>query len=81
MDIASVTDYVARLQSAGKPVSLYVDDDEGHNLRKPQSRAAYLYLLQSMLHRHLGGPAPAAPSAELATVIQQNMKVNAALTP
>ncbi len=81
VEIAAVTDYVARLQGAGKPVSLLVDADEGHNPRKPIVRQAYVYLLQRMLHRHLGGPAVAAPSVELATYLAQTMKANGALAP
>jgi dipeptidyl aminopeptidase/acylaminoacyl peptidase len=79
VDISAVTDYVARLQGAGKPVSLLVDADEGHNPRKPMTRQAYAYLIQQLLHKHLGAPAPAAPTAELSRYLEQNMKVNGAL--
>lgn len=79
VEIAAVTDYVARLQGSGKPVSLLVDPDEGHQPRKPIMRQAYVYLLQRMLHPHLGGPAVAAPSAELAKFLGQTMKANGAL--
>ena len=81
VDIAGVTDYVARLQGYGKPVSLLVDPDEGHNPRKPIMRQAYIYLLQRMLHQHLGGPAVPAPSVELAKFLEQSMKANGALKP
>ena len=81
VDIAGVTDYVARLQGYGKPVSLLVDPDEGHNPRKPIMRQAYVYLLQRMLHQHLGGPAVPAPSVELAKFLEQSMKANGALKP
>jgi dipeptidyl aminopeptidase/acylaminoacyl peptidase len=77
--IASITDYVATLQGAGKPVSLLVEPDEGHSPRKPLTREAYLYLLQRMLHQHLGGPAVAAPSPELAKFLEQTMRANGAL--
>lgn len=79
VDPASVTDYVARLQGMGKPVTLLLDPDEGHSPRKPLMRQAYLHLLLRGLHQHLGGPAPAAPSAELANYLEQNLKVNTAL--
>lgn len=79
VDIAEVTDYVAKLQGMNKPVSLLVDADEGHFLRKPMTRQAYGFLLQQMLHKHLGGPAPAAPSPELAKYLEQNMKASGAL--
>lgn len=79
VEIAAVTDYVARLQGLGKPVSLLVDPDEGHNPRKPIVRQAYSHLLQQMLHKHLGGPAVPAPSPELAKYLEQAMKANGAL--
>ena len=64
---------------SGKPVSLLVAPDEGHNLRKPLTRQAYLYLLMKMLEQHLGGPAVPAPDAELARFLEQTMKANGAL--
>lgn len=79
VDIAAITDYVATLQAGGKPVSLLVAPDEGHNLRKPLTRQAYLYLLMKMLEQHLGGPAVPAPDTELAKFLEQTMKANGAL--
>jgi dipeptidyl aminopeptidase/acylaminoacyl peptidase len=79
VSIAAVTDYVATLQGAGKPVSLLVQPDEGHNPRKPLTRQAYVYLLQRMLHQHLGGPAVAARSPELAKFLEQTMRAHGAL--
>lgn len=79
VEIAAVTDYVARLQGLGKPVSLLVDPDEGHNPRKQIVRQAYIHLVQQMLHRHLGGPAVAPPSPELAKYLEQTMKASGAL--
>ncbi|MES2760074.1 MAG: prolyl oligopeptidase family serine peptidase [Pseudomonadota bacterium] len=81
VSIAAVTDYVATLQGTGKPVSLLVEPDEGHMPRKPLTRQAYVYLLQRMLHQHLGGPAVAAPSPELAKFLEQTMRANGALAP
>ncbi len=77
--IASINDYVARLQEARKPVTLLIAPDEGHNLRKPLTRLAYVYLLEQLLASYLGSPAPAAPSADLAAYLQQTIKVNDAL--
>ncbi|MGZ8320731.1 MAG: prolyl oligopeptidase family serine peptidase, partial [Telluria sp.] len=79
VEIAAVTDYVAKLQGLGKPVSLLVDPDEGHNPRKPIVKQAYMYLLQKMIHKHLGGPEVAAPGPELAKYLEQTMKANGAL--
>jgi dipeptidyl aminopeptidase/acylaminoacyl peptidase len=79
VEIAAVTDYVAKLQGLGRPVSLLVEPDEGHNLRKPLTRQAYLYLLQKMLEKYLGGPAVPAPGPELAKFLEQTMKANGAM--
>ena len=76
---ASVTGYVAALQALNKPVTLLLDPDEGHQPRKPLMRQAYTHLLLRGLHQHLGGPAPAPASAELAKYLEQNLKVNTAL--
>jgi dipeptidyl aminopeptidase/acylaminoacyl peptidase len=78
VDIAGVTDYVARLQGLDKPVTLLIDPDEGHQPRKPILRQAYIHLLLRGLHRHLGGPAPAAPGPELAKYLAQTIKVDTA---
>jgi dipeptidyl aminopeptidase/acylaminoacyl peptidase len=77
--LSSVTDYVLQLQERGRPVSLLVAPDEGHMPRKAVTRQAYLWLLQEMLHQHLGGPAVPAPGAELAAYLKQNMIANGAL--
>lgn len=63
--IAGVVEYAARLKLAGKDVSLFVDDEAGHVNRTPLARESNLYLLEAMLHRHLGGPAPAPPDSAL----------------
>lgn len=81
VEVAAVTDYAARLQGMNKKVTLLLDPDEGHNPRKPMFRAAYNHLLQRMLHEHLGGSAPGAPSAELAAYLQNMVKLNTALGP
>lgn len=74
VEIAAVTDYVASLQLSNKPVSFLLDPDEGHNPRQPLFLQARLYLLETLVHRHLGGPAPAAPSAELAGYLRNTLK-------
>ncbi|MFD0724547.1 S9 family peptidase [Lysobacter brunescens] len=63
--IAGVVEYAARLKLAGKDVSLFVDDEAGHVNRTPLARESNLYLLEAMLHRHLGGPAPTPPDGAL----------------
>ncbi|CAN7230941.1 S9 family peptidase [Massilia sp. LjRoot122] len=79
VEVEAVADYVARLQELGKPVSLLVDPDEGHNARNPLARKAQMHLLLRMLHRYLGAPPPPAPSAELARYLARNLRADAAL--
>ena len=74
VEIAAVTDYVAKLQAAKRDVALLVDPDEGHNPRKPIVRQAYVHLLDRMMHKHLGLLAPAAPSPELDAYLKQHLK-------
>ncbi|MES2669871.1 MAG: prolyl oligopeptidase family serine peptidase [Pseudomonadota bacterium] len=73
--IAGVIEYAARLKLANKDVSLLVDTDAGHANREPIAREANLYLLEAMLHRHLGGTAPAAPDAALQRYLMDNLRL------
>ena len=73
--IAGVIEYAARLKLANKNVSLLVDTDAGHANREPIAREANLYLLEAMLHRHLGGTAPAAPDAALRRNLMDNLRL------
>ncbi len=76
VEIASVTEYVSKLQAEGKQVTLLVDPDEGHNPRKPVIRLAYAYLLERMLHDYLGSAAPAACEPDLCRYLEQTIKVD-----
>lgn len=73
--IAGVIEYAARLKLANKDVSLLVDADAGHSDREPVAREANLYLLEAMLHRHLGGTAPAAPDPALQRYLMDNLRL------
>lgn len=76
VEIASVTEYAARLHAAGKAVTLLVDPAEGHNPRKPIVRQAYVHLLERLLHDYLGGPAPEPCAPELCRYLEQNLTLN-----
>lgn len=71
--VASVIDYVARLQATNQTVSLMIDQEEGHNARKPMFQMAQMHLLAQMVHRHLGGPPAQLPSAALNDYLRQTM--------
>jgi dipeptidyl aminopeptidase/acylaminoacyl peptidase len=79
VEIASVNDYVAKLDAAGKPVTLLVDPAEGHNPRKPIVRLAYVNLLERLLHDYLGGPQPEPCTPDLCRYLEQHLKLNNAL--
>lgn len=79
VEIASVSQYVAKLDAAGKPVTLLVDPAEGHNPRKPLVRLAYVYLLERMLHIYLGASAPEPCTPDLCRYLEQTVKVDQAL--
>jgi dipeptidyl aminopeptidase/acylaminoacyl peptidase len=73
--IAGVIEYAARLKLAGKDVSLLIDPDADHGARDALAREANLYLLEAMLHRHLGGDAPIAPDAALQGYLDANLRL------
>ncbi len=63
--IREVIHYAAVLRRLGKDVSLYVEADGGHSPTEPLPREAYVYLMEAMLHRYLGGAKPEPPSPAL----------------
>jgi dipeptidyl aminopeptidase/acylaminoacyl peptidase len=73
--IREVIHYAALLRRLGKPVSLYVEPGGGHSPVAPLPREAYVYLVEAMLHAHLGGAKPDAPGAELRAYLQKNMRL------
>ncbi len=73
--IREVIHYAAQLRRLGKPVSLYVEPGGGHSPTKPLPREAYVYLVEAMLHAHLGGAKPDAPGAVLRAYLQKNMRL------
>ncbi|MDQ2702598.1 MAG: prolyl oligopeptidase family serine peptidase [Pseudomonadota bacterium] len=73
--IREVVHYAAKLQTLGKPVTLYVEPNGGHSPRDPLPREAYAYLMESMLHAHLGGAAPEPPGARLKAYLRANIRL------
>lgn len=73
--IREVVHYAARLRQLGKPVTLYVEPDGGHSPTDPLPREAYVYLMEAMLHAHLGGAAPEAPGTRLRAYLQRNLRL------
>ncbi len=73
--IRGITDYAARLRTLGKDVSLFVDDQANHGIADERSREAYYYLMETMLHRQLGGAAPEPASAALRQHLRKHLRL------
>ena len=73
--IREVVHYAAQLRRLRKPVTLYVEADGGHSPTDPLPREAYVYLMEAMLHAHLGGAAADAPGPKLREYLQRNVRL------
>lgn len=73
--IRGVTHYAAKLKSLGKDASLLVDETGSHNVGDIRTREANLYLMEFMLHRHLGGAAPTPPGRVLSDFLARNLRL------
>jgi fermentation-respiration switch protein FrsA (DUF1100 family) len=73
--IREVVDYVATLKTAARPVTLLVEPNGRHSPVDPIPREGYLYVLETMLERHLGGVAPEPPSPALRAYLQDNLRL------
>lgn len=73
--IRSVIDYVARLKAQGSPVTLLVEPNGGHSPVEPVPREAYLFAMEGMLQRHLGGPQPEPPGPRLRAYLRENLRL------
>ncbi len=73
--IREVTHYVATLKAAGRPATFLVEPDGGHSPVAPVPREAYLFAMETMLQRHLGGPAPEPPGQRLRAYLRQNLRL------
>ena len=73
--IREVVHYAATLKALDKPVSLYVEPGGGHSPDAPLPREAYFYLMEAMLHAHLGGAEPEAPGARLRAYLRENLRL------
>jgi dienelactone hydrolase len=73
--LRGVLGYAARLKQLGKNVSLFVDPQAGHHNDKPVAHEAYLYLLELMFHRRLGGAAPVASDAAVRDYLVRSLRI------
>lgn len=73
--IREVTHYVATLKAQGSPVTLLVEPGGGHSPLGPVAREAYLFAMETMLQRHLGGPEPDPPGQRLRAYLRGNLRL------
>lgn len=73
--IREVTHYVATLKAQGRPVTLLVEPGGGHSPVDPIPREAYLFAMETLLQRHLGGPVPEPPGQRLRAYLRENLRL------
>jgi dipeptidyl aminopeptidase/acylaminoacyl peptidase len=73
--IRDVIHYSATLKSLGRAVTLLVEPGGGHSPVDPVPREAYLFAMETMLQRHLGGPVPEAPGQRLRAYLRENLRL------
>ena len=73
--IREVVHYAARLHQLGKPATLLVEPGGAHSPADPVPREAYLFGMETMLQRHLGGPPPQPPGARLDAYLRANLRM------
>lgn len=71
----SVTHYAAALRVLHRPVTLLVEPGGGHLAVDMIPREAYLFAVDTMLQRHLGGPRPEPPGQRLLIYLGENLRV------
>ena len=73
--IREVVNYTAILKAANRPVTLLVEPNGGHSPVDPVPREAYLYGMEAMLQKHLGGALPEPPGQRLRAYLRENLRL------
>lgn len=73
VSISRVKDYSLELVNLGKPISLLIDEDEGHGFTGGHSMAAYYYLTELMLAEYLQGRLQPLEDARVASYIERKL--------
>ncbi len=73
--IRDVTHYAATLKTLRRPVTLLVEPNGGHSPVDPIPREAYLFAMETMLQKHLGGSAPEPPGPRLRAYLRENLRL------
>lgn len=71
--IRSVVDYAARLRARNAPVRIVVARNQPHAPTDPMASRSYLMLTETMLQRHLGGPASRPAATDLRDWMGRNL--------
>jgi hypothetical protein len=73
--IREVASYAATLKTLGRPATLLVEPGGGHSPLAPVPREAYLFAMETMLQKHLGGAPPEAPGPRLRAYLRENLRL------
>jgi hypothetical protein len=73
--IREVATYAATLKTLRRPLTLLVEPNGGHSPVDAVPREAYLFAMETMLQRHLGGPPPDAPGQRLRAYLRENLRL------
>jgi dipeptidyl aminopeptidase/acylaminoacyl peptidase len=73
--IREVATYAATLKTLRRPLTLLVEPNGGHSPVDPVPREAYLFAMETMLQKHLGGPPPEPPGQRLRAYLRENLRV------
>jgi dipeptidyl aminopeptidase/acylaminoacyl peptidase len=82
VSVARVKEFAIRLRQANKPISLLVDEKEGHSFKHDIAREAYAYVLEKALAKHLHTDYQQDVSINLKRYLKRNIVIdNNALLP
>ncbi len=72
--IRAVTHYAATLQALHRPLTLLVEPGGAHSPVDLVPREAYMFAMETMLQRHLGGAQPDPPGQRLRAYLRENLR-------
>jgi len=73
--IRAVAHCVATLKTLQRPVTLLVEPNGGDSAVDPIPREAYLFAMETLLQRHLGGPPPEPAGPRLRAYLRANLRL------
>jgi hypothetical protein len=76
VSVARVKEFAIRLKQANKPISLLVDEKEGHSFKHDIAREAYAYVLEKALAKHLHTDYQQDVSINLKRYLERNIVID-----